>query len=216
MLSERALTPLTIRYLPAVRRATASGSLKLQLLLEMTARGIKNHLLHLLREAKRTLGYVLARRSNVILTRSYFRSMSEHSYRELIATACNKYLGDMNDQKTNETWDQLRARLRITFVDFPDDTELHNDLMEAPVKYQLAIEQGICPTIKWREPLIAPMQAWACKTCGIDVGRPLVMSSELTSIIAKGNLRCLRQEVSQRTRAGQMQHFFGFCLRVHD
>jgi hypothetical protein len=71
MLSERALTPLAIRYLPAVRRATASGSLKLQLLLEMTARGIKNHLLHLLREAKRTLGYVLARCSNVILTRSY-------------------------------------------------------------------------------------------------------------------------------------------------
>eukprot|EP00029_Vermamoeba_vermiformis_P009310 TRINITY_DN4602_c1_g1_i1.p1 TRINITY_DN4602_c1_g1~~TRINITY_DN4602_c1_g1_i1.p1 ORF type:complete len:870 (-),score=99.91 TRINITY_DN4602_c1_g1_i1:32-2374(-) len=142
---------VNLRYLPTVRRATNSGSLKLLLLLEMTARGIKNHLLHLLREAKRTLG-----------------SMSEQSYRELIATACNKYLGDIHDKSTNGTWDQLRARLRSTFVDFPDDDELHNDLMEAPVKYQLAIEQGICPTIKWREPLIAPMQAWACQTCGIE------------------------------------------------
>lgn len=108
--------------------------------------------------------------------------MSEQSYRELIATACNKYLGDINDRRANETWNQLRSRLRTIFVDFPDDEELRNNLMEAPVKYQLAIEQGICPTVKWREPLIAPMQAWACKTCGIDVSHSLF--AELAKVLS--------------------------------
>ncbi len=93
--------------------------------------------------------------------------MAEQAFREVIANACNMYL--QSHSEYDMTWEQLRKKLEHSFDDFHSEWEFHNDLMNPRVKYFLAVHQGICPTIKWSEPLNVPMVAYNCSTCAIDV-----------------------------------------------
>jgi hypothetical protein len=93
--------------------------------------------------------------------------MAEQAFREMIANVCNMYM--RTNPEYSNTWELLRKRLSHSFDDFHSEWEFQNDLMNPRVKQFLAVYQGVCPTVKWSEPLNVPMVAYACTTCAIDV-----------------------------------------------
>jgi hypothetical protein len=141
---------INLRYLAQVYKQSLSAYFKLILLLEMVARGIKNSLWQMLREAKRSL-----------------QSMAEQSYKELIAHTCNKVLGTFEyKDSTNEFWSSLHKNLKDSFLGFPHAEELTRDATDPKTKYAFAILEGVCPTVKYGE-IRVPMTTFKCFSCGL-------------------------------------------------
>jgi hypothetical protein len=103
---------VNLRYLALLRKCIVSAYLRQIIMLEMVARGIKNHFRELLRTAKRSL-----------------RAMSLQPYREVIFEASNIVLGNTHEyrDKSVRFWEQLHQKLKVQYPGFPNNEELIED-----------------------------------------------------------------------------------------
>jgi len=142
---------INLRYLAIVRRQTLNGYLRYVFLLEMVARGIKNHFREVLRNAKRTK-----------------KVLALQPYREVILEECLTILGNTEATRDRSVafWNHLHEKLRIAFPSFPTAEELLNERKDLNDLAGVALFRGECPTAVLGETFFTIL-SYECNTCGL-------------------------------------------------